>query len=196
MKRPSGGMLVVGFFALLFVVVLWVHAHQASHSQAATLATTPTPTPQSTASPTGEKEKGADAPSNAAIKRLNSRAATFLSDFYLLRTTDSGTSRRDRVGKFGPPDVINRLPLGLSTGTPADKARIRLGLLQRGIPVMSKMKVSPATDEPIDKLVSVPVEIVVTRRDGTEVSRITKQTVAWWEYINHQWTLQRFTPPY
>jgi hypothetical protein len=206
MRKPPAGLVLIGITVTACAAVLLVHAHNASHPQAArapvsTRSTTPQPSPTKAhrgarRKPTAQhkqpaKETG-DSPGDGAMTLLREKVLEFIQACYLIKPSDTEAIRRERVGRLAPSAVLKTLDLGLSTGTPADKARIHLRLTQRGIPVEPKMEVTPATDEPIDKFVKVPVTIVVKREDGTEVSRHTVHTVAWWEYTNERWTIQSF----
>jgi hypothetical protein len=218
MSKPPAGLVVVGITVTTCAAVLLLHASNASHTQPA--ATTPagkpharslansrqTPEPESNKAPRGGRRKPApqgtkpekkpdDAPSAADVANLRGKSAEFLRAYYLVKPKDTEAVRRRRVGRLAPASVLDTLDLGLSTGTPADTARIHLRLTQRGTPAMPRMKITPATDEPIDKLVKVPVVITVKKPDGTEVSHSAVNTVAWWEYKNGGWVIQSFPEP-
>lgn len=192
------GWLMVGAIATAIVSVM-VLSRSGEHRTASTVAgSSPASTQRSTTHSTPATTKSNSPtsvihPKKVTKQNLDKRAVAFLTLYYLIRPTDSVADRAARIAPFMTRDVLDRIDLGFSSGTEADRARIRNRLTIRGKALLKQLVKTRPTDQGGAITVSVPVVITITRPGDKLVNRFQRTASTTWTQDNGKWYLSDFS---
>ena len=110
-------------------------------------------------------------------KKLKVRVKKFLTNYYLVNSSDTTSSRANRVKPYVAPAFIPKLDLGVNLAP---------GQFVRGAVIASQMTASPGPNSRA-LIVSAPVRVVQKRRYGSNLLTESTETV----YTTTAWSSKR-----
>jgi hypothetical protein len=208
MGKPPAGMLVVGITIIACVAVLWVHASNASHPQAAGItpnhaSPTPQPTeaghavrrkpgarPRARPTPQGKRNRGIP-------PKLKRQVRAFLTDAYLLKPDESPTERRERLSPYLGPilalGALNAIEGEIRSNKSSQKRREAQSLTIKGLPSIAKATMQPDHGRKSVLTVRAPVTVVTANADDTVLNRHVSNSVSKWQRVGSDWFVIDFT---
>jgi hypothetical protein len=204
MGRPHAGMLLVGITIIACVAVLWVHASNASHPQAAGITPSHTsPTPQPTEAGRAARRKPDARPTpqrkgNRGIPRkLKKQVRAFLTDAYQLKPDESPTERRERLSPYLGPilalGALNAIEGEIRSNKSSQKRREAQSLTIKGLPSLAKATLQPDHGRNSILTVRTPVTVVTANSDDTVLNRHVSNSVSKWQRVGSDWFVIDFT---